>query len=358
MSAANLIVDNHGRHYQQGADNLSDSFNDKLSGKLNDSAKQALSGLATNLSQYSKQDKIFVRILIALVIVYLAIAVIVPFIERIEQTRELKEQVPPQLTRVVLERKQNPKPPPEPKIERVKPEPKQELKKPPEVKKPKPEPVAKPKQPLTKRQAAKQKAQSSGLAAMKDELLAMREVLVTAPVASQQLAKGERDQNRAQRKLLAAKADQQSVQLAKAKVSQTVSSDALSSHSSQRIRLSEQEVLASGDGEAKYADAANSNSLDNLRSELSIRQTLEASKARLYALYNRALRKDPLLQGKVVFNIEIQPSGEISQVDIAVSELNNAKLERQLLVILRSINFGQEDVDVMTTAWSIEFLPR
>ena len=351
MSAANLIVENHGRRYQQGADNLSDSFNDKLSGKLNDSAKQALSGLAANLSQYSKQDKIFVRILIALVIVYLAIALLVPFIERVEQTRELKEQVPPQLTRVVLERKQKPKPPPEPKIEEIKPEPK----KPPEVKKPKPEPVAKPKQPLTKRQAAKQKAQSSGLAAMKDELLAMREVLVTAPVASQQLAKGERDQNRVQRKLLAAKADQQSVQLAKAKVSQTVSSDALSSHSSQRIRLSEQEVLASGDGEAKYADVK---TLDNLRSELSIRQTLEASKARLYALYNRALRKDPLLQGKVVFNIEIQPTGEISQVDIAVSELNNAKLERQLLVILRSINFGQEDVDVMATAWSIEFLPR
>lgn len=351
MSAANLIVDNHGRRYQQGADNLSDSFNDKL----NDSAKQALSGLAANLSQYSKQDKIFVRILIALVIVYLAIAVIVPFIERVEQARELKEQVPPQLTRVVLERKQKPKPPPEPKIEEVKPEPKQEPKKPPEVKKPKPEPVAKPKQPLTKRQAAKQKAQSSGLAAMKDELLAMREVLVKAPVASQQLAKGERDQNRVQRKLLAAKADQQSVQLAKAKVNQTVSSDALSSHSSQLIRLSEQEVLASGDGEAKYADVK---TLDNLRSELSIRQTLEASKARLYALYNRALRKDPLLQGKVVFNIEIQPSGEISQLDIAVSELNNAKLERQLLVILRSINFGQEDVDVMTTAWSIEFLPR
>ena len=32
----------------------------------------------------------FVRILIALVIVYLAIAVIVPFIERVEQTREPK----------------------------------------------------------------------------------------------------------------------------------------------------------------------------------------------------------------------------------------------------------------------------
>ncbi|MBO9488837.1 AgmX/PglI C-terminal domain-containing protein [Endozoicomonas sp. G2_1] len=356
MSAANLIVDNHGRKcYQQGADSSYDRYSDNFNDKLNDSAKQALSGLAANLSQYSKQDKMFVRILIALVIVYLAIAVIVPFIERVEQTRELKEQVPPELTRVVLERKQKPKPPPEPKIEEVKPEPKQEPKKPPEVKKPKPEPVVKPKQPLTKRQAAKQKAQSSGLAAMKDELLAMREVLVTAPVASQQLAKGERDQNRAQRKLLAAKADQQSVQLAKAKVSQTVSSDALSSHSSQRIRLSEQEVLASGNGEAKYADVK---TLDNLRSELSIRQTLEASKARLYALYNRALRKDPLLQGKVVFNIEIQPSGEISQLDIAVSELNNAKLERQLLVILRSINFGQEDVDVMATAWSIEFLPR
>lgn len=300
----------------------------------------------------NSQDKKFYNILLALIALYFVVAVVVPFIERIEVPREIKEQVPAQLTRIVIEKKQLP--PPEP----ITPKPPEEkVVEPPEPKKvpkPKPKKVAVEK-PVNKRQAAKQKAQSSGLAAMKDELLAMREVLEIKPNASKQLQKNDVKQTQVKRKLLAAKVNQQSSALANAKVSQTVASDELSTHNTQTIRLSDEEVLASGEGEEQYAD---SQSLDNVRSEMKLRQTLEASKARLYALYNRALRKDPLLKGKVVFNIEIQPSGAISQVVIESSELENAKLERQLLVILRSIDFGAEDVLLMTTVWAIEFLPR
>jgi hypothetical protein len=59
-----------------------------------------------------------------------------------------------------------------------------------------------------------------------------------------------------------------------------------------------------------------------------------------------------------MFEIEIQPNGAISRVDIKSSGLNNAKLERQLTVILRSIRFPEEEVSVMTTIWAIEFLPN
>lgn len=300
----------------------------------------------------NSQDKKFYNILLALIALYFVVAVVVPSIERIEVPREIKEQVPAQLTRIVIEKKQLPSPepitpkPPEEKVVEP-PEPKKVLK-------PKPKKVAVEK-PVNKRQAAKQKAQSSGLAAMKDELLAMREVLEIKPNASKQLQKNDVKQTQVKRKLLAAKVNQQSSALANAKVSQTVASDELSALNTQTIRLSDEEVLASGEGEEQYAD---SQSLDNVRSEMKLRQTLEASKARLYALYNRALRKDPLLKGKVVFNIEIQPSGAISQVVIESSELENAKLERQLLVILRSIDFGAEDVLLMATVWAIEFLPR
>ena len=196
---------------------------------------------------------------------------------------------------------------------------------------------------------------SAELAQYKAELLAMREVLEIKPKANQQLQKSAVKQTQVKRKLLAAKVNQQSTALANAKVSQTVASDALSTHNTQTIRLSDEEVIASGEGEEQYAD---SQGLANVRSEMKLRQTLEASKARLYALYNRALRKDPLLKGKVVFNIEIQPNGAISEVFIESSELDNAKLERQLLIILRSIDFGAEDVELMTTVWAIEFLPR
>lgn len=304
-------------------------------------------GISLEFLTNDSQDKKFYNILLGLIALYFLIAVVVPFVERIEVPRAIKEQIPAQLTRIVIEKKQLP--PPEP----IKPKPiEKKLEEPAKpVKKPAKKIVVK--KPVNTRQAAKQKAQSSGLAAMKDELLAMREVLDIKP--SQPLQKSAKEQTQVKRKLLAAKVNQQSSAMANAKVSQTVASDELSTHNTQTIRLSDEEVLASGEGEEQYAD---SQGLENVRSEMKLRQTLEASKARLYSLYNRALRKNPLLKGKVVFYIEIQPSGAISQVLIESSELDNAKLERQLMVILRSIDFGAEDVLLMTTVWAIEFLPR
>ncbi|MGB1262033.1 MAG: AgmX/PglI C-terminal domain-containing protein [Cognaticolwellia sp.] len=310
-------------------------------------------GISLEFLTNNRQDKKFYTILFSLIALYFIVAIAVPFIERIEVPREIKEKVPAQLTRIVIEKKQLPVPEP------IKPKPPEEkVKEPPKPKektpKPKPKKVVV-KKPVSKRQAAKQKAKSSGLAAMKDELLAMREVLEIKPNASKTLAKADTKQTQIKRKLLAAQVSKTSTALANAKVSQTVASEELSTRNTQRIRLSDQEVIASGEGDAQYGDEP---TLANQRSEMQLRRTLESSKARLYALYNRALRKDPLLKGKVVFNIEIQASGEISKVVIDSSELNNAKLERQLLIILRSINFGAEDVDAMSTVWAIEFLPR
>lgn len=310
-------------------------------------------GISLEFLMNNNQDKKFYNILLGLIALYFILAIAVPFIERIDVPREIKEQVPAQLTRIVIEKKQLPVPEPI----KLKP-PEEKIKEPPKPVEKKPQPIPKKvvvQQPVNKRQAAKQKAQSSGLAAMKDELLAMREVLEIKPDASRSLATTDTKQTQIKRKLLTAKVNQKSTALANAKVSQAVSSDELSTRNTQRIRLSDQEVIASGEGEQQYADKL---TLANVRSEMQLRQTLETSKARLYALYNRALRKDPLLKGKVVFNIEIQASGAISKVVIKSSELDNAKLERQLLIILRSINFGVEDVDTMTTVWAIEFLPR
>ena len=63
------------------------------------------------------------------------------------------------------------------------------------------------------------------------------------------------------------------------------------------------------------------------------------------------------LQGKVLFEIEIQANGEISNIKIKLSELNNPKLERQLLLIIGSITFPPENVGMVKTVWAIDFLP-
>ena len=84
---------------------------------------------------------------------------------------------------------------------------------------------------------------------------------------------------------------------------------------------------------------------------------LEANKSSLYTLYSRALRSNPLLKGKVVFELVISPDGNLTEVRIVRSELGDSKLERQLTLRLRSVNFGAADVAPTRSTWTVEFLP-
>lgn len=297
-----------------------------------------------DLFKPNEQDKKFIQVLSVLLVLYLIVAVVVPFLTQKEIQREVKEQLPVHLAKIILKEKQLPPP------KKVKEEPKK-IDKVEKVEKPKEEALPKP---IKQREVAKQKAQSSGLAAMKDDLFEMREAFEIKPESQVSLDKSKVEETKVKRKLIASQANKQANTLDNQSLNKTVVSDELSSRQTQQVRLSKEEVLAGTDVIVE-ANLAKTNA--NQRSEMTIRRTLEAHKARLYARYNRSLRKDPFLQGKVLFEIEIQPSGQISSVTIKSSELNNAKLERQLLVILRSIKFAKENVGVMTTIWAIDFLP-
>lgn len=308
-----------------------------------------------DLFKPSKQDKLFKLILWALLLVYLVFAVVVPMLEQVELPREVKEQVPPQLAKIILQEKQLP-PPVKPEVKPPEPLPEPEPTPPEDKVVEKPiEPVVKPQvvQPTT-REAAKEKASTSGLAAMKDELFSMRDAFDVTPTAQRKLEQTTSQEVKVKRDLLAGAANKQTDSLAKSTISQTVSSGSLSGNETQQIRLAKEEVLAS---QGAVAEKASQASQGGQRSEAALRRTLEANKSRLYSLYNRALRKDPFLKGKVMFEIVIQPNGSISKVSIKSSELNDAKLERQLTLVLRSITFPAENVAVMTTIWAIDFFP-
>jgi len=327
------------------------TFTQSFSSSNNNSNLQGLN----DLFKPSAQDKSFNTILAILLLGYLIVAVVVPFIKQVEVPREIKERPPAQLAKIMLKEKQLPLP----KKELIKPKKKPPIKKVKTKDKKKAKPKEKLKQPtpVNKSELAKTKAHSSGLATMKDELFAMREAFTVTPVASTKLNNNKSKATTIKRKLLAAATNKQSSQLTQAQLSKTVASDAISTKNTEHIRLGKEEILADNLASSNVLAENDSKSSLAQRSEMSIRRTLEAHKARLYALYNRALRKDPLLKGKVLFVIEIQPKGNISHVSIKSSALNNAKLERQLIVILRRIKFPVADVSVMTTIWAIDFLP-
>ncbi|MET0333839.1 MAG: AgmX/PglI C-terminal domain-containing protein [Rhizobacter sp.] len=93
------------------------------------------------------------------------------------------------------------------------------------------------------------------------------------------------------------------------------------------------------------------------RSIEDIRLVFERNKGSIYAIYNRALRDEPTLQGKVVLKLTIAPSGEVTDVRIESSELKNPELERKLLARIKQFDFGAKSVDTMVATYPVDFLP-
>ncbi len=93
------------------------------------------------------------------------------------------------------------------------------------------------------------------------------------------------------------------------------------------------------------------------RSIEEIKLVFERNKGAIYAIYNRALREEPGLQGKVVLELRIAPSGEVLDCKIASSELLASELERKLLARIRQFDFGAKDVEPMIVTWPVDFLP-
>ncbi|TQV84536.1 AgmX/PglI C-terminal domain-containing protein [Aliikangiella coralliicola] len=93
------------------------------------------------------------------------------------------------------------------------------------------------------------------------------------------------------------------------------------------------------------------------RSSENIQLAFEKHKPAIFALYHRALRKAPSLQGRVNFRLTILPSGKVSKCSIVSSELNDPALEKRLIARIKRINFGAMDVATWNDTYLINFLP-
>lgn len=96
---------------------------------------------------------------------------------------------------------------------------------------------------------------------------------------------------------------------------------------------------------------------DSKRDMQSIRRTLERYKGTVYSLYTKALRQNPDLGGRFIFEFVILPNGDIEKLKLKSSELNHPKLEQQMLQKISGINFGQEDVSPTAVQYTFSFLP-
>jgi protein TonB len=93
------------------------------------------------------------------------------------------------------------------------------------------------------------------------------------------------------------------------------------------------------------------------RSEEEIALVFDSNKGAIYALYGRALRDTPELQGKLVLEFTISPAGEVTECHVVSSELKDAELERKIVARVKLFRFAAKDVATITTTKPIEFVP-
>jgi protein TonB len=96
---------------------------------------------------------------------------------------------------------------------------------------------------------------------------------------------------------------------------------------------------------------------DSRRDMQSIRRTLERYKGSVYALYTKALRQSPELNGRFIFEFVILPNGDISKLKLVSSELKAPNLEAKMLKKISGINFGATDNLPTSVQYTFSFLP-
>jgi TonB family protein len=81
------------------------------------------------------------------------------------------------------------------------------------------------------------------------------------------------------------------------------------------------------------------------------------NKGAIDAMYARALRDNPALQGKVVIELTIAPSGDITAARVISSDLHDQVFEDKLVARIKLFKFDAKDVAALTATKPIDFFP-
>ena len=311
--------------------------------------------IAASWSPESRSARAFQITALLFVLLFIAAAVFMSTLDVPKKERKAKPPVPERVAKFITEKK---------KVEPPKPKPK-EVEPPKPIPEPKPKVVrkketeAEKKKPLTKKEKeARDKASQSGLLALASE---MADLMDTSDVSAQVGAKVKRSSGSAKK---SSGVDTEVLTAGVGKGSGGVSSTdyvagvSTTQLDAREVELVKQSLLKSDDVEKDPQElAAEKRRGDNVRSEEEVTIVFDQNKGQLYSIYNRARRKQPGLKGKVVLEITISPEGNVTNVKIASSELNDPKLERRLLARIKQFKFKAKDVEPVTVTFPIEFLP-
>lgn len=111
-------------------------------------------------------------------------------------------------------------------------------------------------------------------------------------------------------------------------------------------------------GSMKGADRPLTGGAGPARTDEEIQIVFDKYKAALYRIYNRELRNDPTLRGKMVLALTIEPDGRVSACRVQSTDLNSPALSADIVERVLKFNFGaKEGVPTTKILYPIDFLP-
>ncbi|MDY6944936.1 MAG: AgmX/PglI C-terminal domain-containing protein [Pseudomonadota bacterium] len=271
-------------------------------------------------------------------IVFAIFAVLIPLIPVPDKQFAKAPDIPDRIVKLVIEQKAPPPPPPPPpKVEDKKPEPIKPVEQP----KPKPQPDA------------RERAQKQ-MAMVIDQIADLRDNSVLDKATQTKNLTGKvGETTRSERSLLTSKVGASSGGINTAALSRgygggqgSLEGGSTTTATSAVLAQQAADKVQRGAGSGKAT-----------RSEEEIALVFDRNKGAIYALYTRALRDKPDLQGKVVLELTIGADGSIQRCEIVSSELNDPELERKLIARVKSFRFEAKDVGTITVTKPIDFFP-
>jgi protein TonB len=291
----------------------------------------------------------------------LMLALIVSFLPVPQQSPDQVQEIPKRLARLVVER-QTPPPPPPPVVREVPPEPEPvvEPERVVEQRRVEPEPVVKPEpeppKPVDTTVQARERARTAGVLQFAEQLSALRSSadLTAGRLEQADTRAGPGEAPVAERSLITSRVGAASGGINTAALSRNTGGGGLGGRATTVV---DSPVEGIGFGPAGGAAQRSGDSNKASRSREEIERVFDANKGRIFTLYNRALRENPALQGKVVLRLTIAPDGRVTFCEVVSSELNDPQLEQGLVQRVLQFQFEAKDVEAVTTTKPIDFFP-
>jgi periplasmic protein TonB len=249
--------------------------------------------------------------------------------------------VPQRLARVMIEQQMKPPPPPPPVVQE-----------PPKIEPVKKIPIAP--QPVDRTQQARDKAEKQ-LNQFKDELADLREQMPDQTLGeTKNLTGAVGADSHAERSLITSKVGVGSGGITSANSSRGFGTGAgsLTGHETTAVNSN---IARAGLDSRPATRSGSSGKAARSREEIEL--VFDRNKGAIYALYSRALREKPDLQGKLVLEFTIAPSGEVTMCRLVSSELHDPELESKIVLRVKLFRFESKDVEPITTTKPIDFFP-